>query len=177
MLNLTLLRIRLGQYGVAWLSAFVLALLASLAATQLLHLPFARAADPVLGVGLMILGLLLAAFFVVTLAGRQTWLTKTFLLLLGLLLLLPLLWSPVLGVVAGAWIDRASIEYSSVYAGFRILVGRFFYDVTERAFGNPLVDAAWSFMQGFATVVGFLAALGQAWHMLRQLSAEPGRAT
>ena len=173
MLNLTLLRVRLGQYGVAWLSAFILTLLASLTVTQLLHLPFAQAADPVLGTGLIVIGLLLAAFFFTTLTGPQTGVTKTFLVIPGLILLLPLLWSPVLGVVAGAWIDKATIEYSSVYAGFRILVGRFFYEVTELAFGNPLVDAAWSFMQGFATAVGFLAALGQAWHMLRQLSAQP----
>lgn len=176
MLNLSSIRTALGRYGVAWLSAFVLSLAASLIASQMLRLPFARAADPVLGVGLMLLGALLAVFFVTTLAAPQTWLTKTFLILLGLILLLPLLWAPVLGVVTGAWVERAPIEYSQVYAGFRILVGRFFYDVTELMFGNPLVDAAWTFMERFTSFVGFVAALGQAWHMLKQLSAQPGQA-
>ncbi len=176
MLNLNAFRIRLGQYGVAWLSAFVLAFVAVLGSTHFLHLRFAGAADPVLGVGFMILSALLAAFFVVTVAGRQTLLTKIFLVILGLVLVLPLLWAPVLGVGAAAWVDRASIEYSQVYASFRILVSRFFYDATELVFGNPLVDAAWAFMEGFATFVGFLAAVGQAWHMLKQLSQPPSQA-
>jgi hypothetical protein len=176
MLNLTLIRIRLGQYGLAWLIAFAVAFAASLAAAHVFDLPFARAADPVLGAGFGILGCLIAGFFVLTLAARQTWLTTTFLLILGLVLLLPLLWAPVLGVVVGAWVERASIEYSQVYAAFRILVGRLSYDVTEQIFGDPLVDAAWAFMQGFAAFVGFLAALGQAWHMLKQLSDQPGQA-
>jgi len=177
MLNLTAIRIRLGQYGVAWLTVFALSFLASLAGARMLQLPFVRAADPVLAVSFMILGVLLAVFFVVSLAERQTPLTHTALVLLGLVLLLPLLWSPVLGVVAGAWVERASIEYSHVYAEFRILVGRLLYDVTNLVFGNPLVDAAWAFMQGFATFVGFLAAVGQAWHMLRQLSRPADQAT
>jgi len=177
MLNLTSIRTALGRYGVAWLSAYVLSLAASLIASQMLRLPFARAADPVLGTSLMILGALLAVFFVTTLADRQTWLTKACLIVLALVLLLPLLWAPVLGVVTGAWLERASIEYSQVYAGFRILVGRFFYDVTALMFGDPLVEAAWAFMERFATFVGFLAALGQAWHMLKQLSAQPSPAS
>jgi hypothetical protein len=110
MLNLTLIRIRLGQYGLAWLIAFAVAFAASLAAAHVFDLPFARAADPVLGAGFGILGCLIAGFFVLTLAARQTWLTTTFLLILGLVLLLPLLWAPVLGVVVGAWVERASIE-------------------------------------------------------------------
>jgi hypothetical protein len=176
MLNLDLVRLRLGQYGVLWLLAFLLSLAACLGAAYGLHMSYVAAANPVLAAAFVAIGLALGAFLVVTIAADEPVFTKVVLVVLALLLALPLFWAPVLGVGGGAWAARVSIEYSSVYAGFRVLVGRLLYDVTGLLFGNPLVDAAFSFMEGFATLVGFLAALGQAWHMLKQISTRPGEA-
>ena len=174
MLNLSLLQKRLGQYGVIWLTAFLVPLIVALAATQFLGMSYTRVADPILLAGFILLGGVLTGFAGLTLASGEGILTKVFLMIPGLFLALPLMWSPVLGVAAGAWVAHVTIEYSEVYAAFRILVGRGLYDVTELLFGSPLVEAAWSFMEGFATFVGFLAALGQAWHMLRQISGRAG---
>ena len=173
MLNLDLVRVRLGQYGVLWLLGFILSLAAALGATYGLNMGYAHAADPVLAAGLFAIGLALVAFAIVTVISDETTLTKAVLVVLAILLALPLFWSPVLGVGAGAWAARASIEYSTVYANFRIVVGTLLYDLTGLLFGSHLVDAAFSFMEGFATFVGFIAAVGQAWHMLKQISARP----
>jgi hypothetical protein len=76
----------------------------------------------------------------------------------------------VLALVSCAWIAHVPIEYSGVYAGFRIVVGRLLYGLTELIFGNPLVELAWSFFQGLATVVGFFSALFQIWGFLQRMS-------
>ena len=110
------------------------------------------------------------AVFVVVLVSRETARTKLVLVAMGLILAAPLLWAPVLGVAAGAALAGSTIEYSSVYAGFRIAFGRLSYTVTETILGSPVVEAAWTFMQGLAAFVGFLAALGQVWRMLKSMA-------
>ncbi|WP_304169362.1 hypothetical protein [Phenylobacterium aquaticum] len=176
MLNLELIGRRLGQYGVVWLTAFLGVLIAGLIAAYGFQVAFVKAADVLLTLAFPLLGFILAGFLILTLMARESWLTKTLLVVLTLMLALPLLWSPVLGVVGGAWATQVSIEYSEVYAGFRILVGRLLYAVTDQVFGSPLVDAAWSFMQGFAGLVGFVSAVAQTAHAIRRLSNEPNPA-
>ena len=176
MLNLDLIGRRLGQYGLVWLNAFLLVLVAGLIAAFGFQVAFVKAADVLLTIAFPLLGLILAGFLILTAAARESWLTKTVLVVLAILLALPLLWSPVLAVVGGAWATQVSIEYSEVYAGFRILVGRLLYTLTEQVFGSPLVDAAWSFMQGFAGLVGFVSAVAHTLNVIRRLSNEPNPA-
>ncbi len=165
--NLGLIKTRLSQYGVAWVLSFVLVLLGAAVATLLVRARLAIAADILLATALVALGALMAAFFVLTVIAKETPVTKTVLIALGLILLLPLLWAPILAMLAFARILNAPLEYSSVYAGFRVVVGQFLYGATRLLFGNPYVDAAWSFFQGAATVVGFLASLAQLWKAFR----------
>lgn len=176
MLNLELVKHRLGQYGAAWILSFLLVLLGGLAGGLLLKLDLIAVADRLLAAAFVGLVVMAAAFVVVTLFSAETWATRAALILLGVVLLLPLLWAPVLALVSCAWIAHAPIEYSSVYAGFRIVVGRALYSLTELIFGNPLVELAWTFFQGAATVVGFFSGLFQIWSFLQKLSARPASA-
>jgi len=166
MLDLGLLRTRLGQYGTAWIAAFLVVLLGVLAARFVLHQDMIKAIDVLLAAALAGVAVSLALFVAYTLLSRTRGLTKPALLLFGLVLLLPLLWAPVLGAIAAAWIGHVSIEYSGVYAGFRIALGRLLYSATQLLFGNPYVDAAMAFFQGLATFVGFAASMAQLWKLV-----------
>ena len=176
MLNLDLIKERLGQYGIVWLCVFLLVAAAGLGDGLRPEHDLIKTANILLQMGFVVVGLALLIFAGLTLVARETWLTKLSLLILGVLLSLPLFWSPVLGVIVDAGFAKVSIEYSSVYAGFRILVGKLTYTVTEMLFGSPLVDAAWKFMQGFATLVGFVAAVANAWRLVQALAAKPATA-
>ena len=171
MLNLELIKHRLGQYGAAWLLSFLLVLLGGLGGSLLLKLDLIGVADKLLAAAFVGLVVAAAVFLIATVMAAETWQTKLALIVLGVALLLPLLWAPVLALVGCAWIAQVPIEYSEVYAGFRIVVGRLLYAVTEAIFGNPLVEMAWSFFQGLATVVGFFAGLFQIWSFLHRMSA------
>ena len=161
--NSALLRTRLGQYGLAWLIAFVAVLAASLGACFLGHIDLIRALDMVMPVAFAGLGLALAAFLVMTLLARQSAVTKTVLIALGLVLALPLLWAPVLGAMIAANLTHATLEYSSSYAGFRILVGRLIFPATQAVFRGAVLDTVWTAFERFAIVVGFIAAVVQLW--------------
>lgn len=173
MFDTALIRTRLGQYGAAWLAGYVLALVAVLAGAWLARLPLVRVADLVLPVALAVLTLAVLAALIATLtAGRETVATRLVIVLLALLLFLPLLWAPVLGAVTAAWIGHVSIEYSAVYAQFRILVSQALFRLAGLVFANPLIDTVWTLFQGLATIVGFLSAFFQVWpRVLRLLGA------
>ncbi len=171
MLNLELIKHRLGQYGAAWLLSFLLVFLGGLGGSLLFKLDLILVADKLLAAAFVGLIGTVAVFVVATILAAETWLTKTVLILLGVLLLLPLLWAPVLALIGCAWIAHVPLEYSGVYAGFRIIVGRLLYTVTETIFGNPLVELAFAFFQGLAAVVGFLSSLAQVWTFIQKLSA------
>ncbi len=166
MIDLDLIKTRLGQYGSAWIAAFLLVFLGALASALIFRMDMIKASNVFLAVALIGLAILLAVFVAYTLLSRMAGLTKPLLLLAGLLLLIPLLWAPVLGAVAAAYLGHVSIEYSSVYAGFRIVLGRLLYSATDLIFGNPYVEAAMAFFQGLATFVGFIASLAQIWKLL-----------
>ena len=175
-MNGSLVRTRLGQYGAAWFLSFLGVLVAGLVGALALHMDLIRLADLILPVVLGLLGLLLVVFLVATVFAREGPATKIVLILLGLILALPLLWAPVLAMVADAAMTRVSIEYSSAYAGFRIIVGRLLFPVTQAVFGGDLVSAAWGWFQAVATVIGFVAAVSQLWPaMLRMLGTQPAR--
>jgi hypothetical protein len=160
MLNVDLIRKRLGQYGGAWLASFLLVLIGDLAAV-LFHVPLAAAANVLLLVALAGLAVGFAVFVAYTVLAKQSGATRTVLLTLGVLLLFPLLWAPMLGAVASAFFAHAAIEYSGVYAGFRIIVGQAIYFIMRLFTNNPYVEAGLQALQVLATIVGFIASLAQ----------------
>ena len=173
MFNTALIRSRLGQYGAAWLASFVLSIVAILAGGWLAHMPLVKVADLVLPIAFAGLTLAVLGVMIVTLtAGRETVGTRLVIILLALLLFLPLLWGPVMGAIGAAWIGKAAIEYSAVYAQFRILVSQALFKVAGLMFANPLMDTVWMAFQAVATVVGFLSSFFQVWpRLLRLLGA------
>jgi hypothetical protein len=162
MLNVGLLRIRFGQYGAAWLGTFLLVLLGDLAA-GFVGMPVVAAANLFLLVSLIGLAIAFALFVAMTLVSGQNGVTKIVLLVLGVALLLPLLWAPVLGAVASAYFGHASIEYSNVYAGFRVVIGNVIFLIMSLFTHNPYVEAGLAVFQNLAVVVGFLASMVQLW--------------
>lgn len=164
MLNVGLLKERLGQYGGAWLGAFLLVMFGALALT-LVRVPLTRAADILLLIALVALAIGFALFVAVTWLSRESAPTKVVLLVLGFALLLPLFWAPMLGAVASAFIGQASIEYSTVYAGFRIIIGKMIWSLMRLFSDNPYVEAGLSVLNAMATVVGFIASLAQLWRI------------
>lgn len=173
MFNTALIRVRLGQYGAAWVIGFVLAIVAILAGGWLAHMPLVKVADLVLPVAFAGLTLAVLGVLVMTLtAGRETVATRLVIALLAVLLFLPLLWAPVLGAIGAAWIGKVSIEYSEVYAQFRILISQGLFKLAGLMFANPLIDTVWTLFQGLATIVGFISAFFQVWpRVLRLLGA------
>ena len=164
--NSALLRTRLGQYGLAWLIAFAAVLAASLGAQVLIHIDLIRALDMALPVAFAGLGVAMAVFLVVTVVARQSLTTKVALVVLGLILTLPLLWAPVLAAMAAASLTHATLEYSSAYASFRILVGKLIFPATQAVFHGAVLDTVWTVFERFAIVVGFIAAINQLWPLL-----------
>ncbi len=164
--NSALLRARLGQYGLVWLVAFLAVLAASLGAHFLAHIDLVRALDMALPVAFAGVGLVMAAFLIVTIAARQSATTKAVLIGLGLILALPLLWAPVLGAVIAANLTHSTLEYSSAYAGFRIAVGRLIFPATQVVFHGAVLDTVWTAFERFAIVVGFVAAVNQLWPLV-----------
>jgi hypothetical protein len=172
MLNSDLLKARLSQYGVVWMLAFVLPLIIGLAAPTFFHVSLIAAADMMLPVIFLVLALVLAGAIIHALLSRASGLIKLVIVLLTLVLALPLLWAPVLAVVLDAYVQHVSIEYSSAYAGFRILIAKLLYPISEFAFGGA-VDTVWKGFQALSTIVGFFVGLHQLWVILRNAFSGP----
>jgi hypothetical protein len=164
MLNLDLLMLRFAQYGAVWLASFLLVLFGDLA-VGIVHIQLVAAANVLLTTALCGIAVVFSVFVALTALGRESGATKTAALLLGVLLLFPLLWAPMLGAIASAYIAHVSIEYSSVYAGFRIIIGRVIYSLMRLFTDNPYVEAGLNVFQTIATVVGFIASVAQLWKM------------
>jgi len=171
MLNIDLLKSRLGWYGAAWLGTFVAVLIAALVAVLGFKVQLVDAVDVLLVVALG--GLTLAAVGVLgfTLVSRESLPTKAAVLVLGLLLGLPLLWSPVLAAVTAAWFTGAVIEYSGVYAGFRIAVSQVLYPLGQ-ALGLA-IEPVWAAFKVVASIVGFAASSLQVWNFLQRFRGDP----
>jgi len=166
MINFDLLNRRLRQYGAAWLISFLAVLAGCVAAGGLLHVSLTAAIDMALLAAFGVLAVLTAVALVLALASSESGATKTTVIVVGLFLLIPLFWAPVLGAIAAAALGHASIEYSTVYASFRILLGKGVYAVMGLFTQNPVIELGMKLMEIFAAVVGFVAALTQVWEVL-----------
>jgi len=169
MLNSELLKTRLSQYGAAWLIAFALCATVFLAGPWLMGWDVIDLADMILPVAFTVIGLGLIVFLSLALISRETLGTKLVLLVLTVILVLPLLWSPVLAAVLGAWAFDRSIEYSHAYARFRITVGDLVYPLIQSVFSGALFETVWWLMQMFAGFVGFVSAAAKAWPWIRRI--------
>jgi hypothetical protein len=160
-------RLRLSQYGALWLGSFLMTLLAM--ATMVLGLRFrlGQAADLILPVAFGLLLLAVLAGVVLTALKDVGLSTKSLVTALALLLVLPLLWSPVLAVVVVAAIAGASVEYSETYAAFRAAVSHLIYPLIAMLGGDPLFTLIWQAFQVVASVVGFVASALQVWQGLK----------
>ena len=166
MINFDLLSRRLRQYGLAWLLGFFSVLAGCLVAGGLMRMPLIAAIDLLLLIAFVALALLVGAALVLVLASRESGATKTAVIATGLFLLIPLFWAPVLGAISAAALGHASIEYSTVYAGFRILLGKAVYAVMRIFSENPVIELGRKLMEIFAAVVGFVASVSQVWEVL-----------
>jgi len=169
MLNLELIKTRLSHYGAAWLLAFMVCAMALIGGPWLLGLDVIDMSDQVLPVAFTVIGLGLILFLIMTLVSRESLGTKLVLLVLTLFLTLPLLWSPVLAAVAGAWVAERSIEYSTAYARFRIVVGNLIYPLAQMVFSRALFETVWWWMEFLSAFIGFLAALERGWSSIKSL--------
>ncbi len=160
-------RHRLSQYGALWLGSFVLTLLAMAAMVLGFRIPLAQAADLLLPVAFAILALAVLAGILLTAVKDVGLSTKSLVTALALLLILPLLWSPVLAVVVVAAIAGASVEYSQAYAQFRIAVSHLIYPLIALLGGDPLFTLIWQAFQIVASFVGFVASALQVWQVLK----------
>ena len=168
MLDNELIKSRLSQYAAVWLSAFALAAVVFIGGPMALGADVIGLADTVLPVAFALIGLLLVGYLVMALTSGQTLGTKLVLTVLTVLLALPLLWAPVLAAVAGAFFAERSIEYSAVYARFRIIVGDLLFPVIRSVFSGALFEQVWILMQLFATAVGVISAFAKAWPWIRR---------
>lgn len=170
-MNTTLIKRRLGWYGLAWLGAFLLALLVHLAGHYLLQADVIDIADLSIPVGVGVLALMVAGVVGRDLLSSHSVGTRLSILALALLLLLPLLWAPVAGSVAAAWASQRSIEYSHSYAQFRVTVSQLLYPLAHAVSSGAAFDLAWKAFQFVASAVGFLSSLFQVIRFLRKLFA------
>jgi hypothetical protein len=141
-------------------------LVLALGARFLLHMDTIRAVDALLGLALVVLGLLVVGGVAATVVSRESLVTKIVVSLLAVLLLLPLLWSPVLAAVLTAKLTGVSIEYSGVYAGFRITVSRLLYSLFQGA--GAAVETIWPVFETVATIVGFAASVLELMRLVRR---------
>lgn len=161
------LKSRLSAYGAVWLASFVLVLGGTAIATLGLGYDLIDVADLVLPVSFTILGLAVLVGVGITVISRASLIAKCLVTLLALLLILPLLWSPVLAVLIVATIAQAAIEYSSAYANFRIIVSQLIYPLVALLVEGPLVAMVWNLFQVVASVVGFVASALQVWRVIK----------
>lgn len=163
------LRRRLSQYGALWLGAFVVTLLVMAVMVFAVRMPVAQTADLTLPIAFALLGLAVVAGVALTLVENVGLTTKTLVTALALLLALPLLWAPVLAVVVTAAIAGASVEYSTAYAQFRIVVSHLIYPLAAMLGEDPLIGFVWRAFQVVASIVGATASALQVWRVIKPL--------
>lgn len=167
------LKTRLGQYGAAWVGSFLLVLVLSLFATIVLGMEMTAVADGLLIATLAALSFALLAGVVLTVIGRDSVGIKIVVVLLALVLGLPLLWAPVLAVVVAANLNQTQIEYSEVYAWFRITVSQILYPLVSALVSGAAIRWVWEMFQIFATIVGGIASAIQVWNFLKKMFVPP----
>ena len=162
------LKRRFGQYAGLWISAFLLSGAAILGLTAM-GADLMDAADMALPVLLALTGLVLGAGVVMSFFSGETPMTKTIVLVLALLLLLPLLWAPVAAAVAIAFFVDRPIEYSQAYVAFRLGVADVLLVASQAVGYGGFLDALWSAFQWIASIVGFISAWVNAWPVIKRL--------
>lgn len=166
------LKRRISQYAALWLGAFLLSGGAILIAT--LGMDLMVAADLILPVMLALTLMALGAGVVLSLISPHTLGTKLAVVLGALILVLPLLWAPVSAAVVIAFFADRSIEYSTVYADFRIGISRVLYPATAALFGGGAFNLIWGAFQAVASLIGVVAAVVRIWPIIRRvLGPEP----
>lgn len=166
MFNGPLIGRRLSWYAGAWVGTFLLTLIACLAGPVAVSWRVVEIADLVLPFALLFLAAGTAVALVQILLTAETLGTKLAVILLALLLALPLLWAPVFGAVAAAYLSGVAVEYSTVYAAFRIGVSRVVFPAYQAAFGGGVMQQAWELFQAASTVVGLLAGIVRLWPVI-----------
>ncbi|MBU1347809.1 MAG: hypothetical protein KKA16_12795 [Alphaproteobacteria bacterium] len=175
MIGLGHIKRRLGQYGAAWVAAFLVTGVAIL--IGMLFYDLITVADAALPVMLAATALALGVGLIASLVSRETVGTKLVVGVLALLLVLPLMWAPVAAAVCIAFFADRSIEYSQVYAAFQIGVSELLFPLEETVRSGAVFGSVWALFQGVASVVGFISALSNIWPILRRLlGAEPAAA-
>lgn len=167
------LRSRFGAYGALWLASFILVAGGAAIASLGLGYDLVDIADIVLPPSFMILGLASLTGVGFTAVSRASLVAKCLVAVLALLLILPLLWSPVLAIVVVAAISQVAIEYSTAYAQFRIGVSQLIYPVVAMLVDGPLVAAVWNAFQVVASIVGFAASALQVWRVIKPWLSRP----
>lgn len=162
-----IIRHRLSQYSALWLGGFLLVFMLAAGASLVARLDLIDVADWVLPAAFLVLGAAMLVGIGATAVSRASLATKSLITALGLVLLLPLLWAPVLAVVVVAAIGGVAIEYSTSYAGFRIIVSHLIYPLIALFTESPVVGAIWALFQVVASVIGFLASAAQVWKAIR----------
>lgn len=152
------------RFGAGWLLAFLGALILLTPLSAIATHARYTSIDYVLASFLVLLalgwtGVVMVAIFI----RRASPVAKIVFLLAAGGLLLPLLWAPVLGAIVAAWLTGAAIEYSQVYAQFRIHVGQLLFPLVSVLTRSDLVDLGWNAFQAVATIIGFVAAVIQLW--------------
>ena len=152
------------RFGIAWILAFLASVTLFTPVSALASHGRYALIDSVLAALLVLLalgwmGAVIAALF----ARGATPVAKLIFLMAAGGLFLPLLWSPVLGAVVAAWLTGAAIEYSQVYAQFRIHVGQLLFPLVTTLTRSNLFDLGWNAFQAAATIIGFVAAVTQLW--------------
>lgn len=163
------LRRRLSEYGALWLGGFVVTLLVMSIMVFAVGMPVAETADLALPIAFALLGLAVVAGVGITVVKDVGLATKSLITALALLLILPLLWAPVLAVVVTAAIAGASVEYSTAYAQFRIVVSHLIYPLVAMLGEDPLIGFVWQAFQVVASVVGAVASALQVWRVVKPL--------
>lgn len=158
---------RLGQYGAAWVAAFLVTGAAILIGW--LFDDLILVADIVLPVMLAATVLALGVGLIASLVSRETIGTKLAVAPLALLLVLPLMWAPMAAAVVIAFFADRSIEYSQVYAAFQIGVSELLFPLEELVRSGAVFGSVWALFQGVASIVGFISALSNIWPILRRL--------
>ncbi len=161
------LKTRLSEYGALWLASFVMVLAGVGFVTFALGRDLVDVADTVLPISFALLGLAVVIGVGATVASSTSLIAKCLVTLLALLLILPLLWSPVLAVLIIATVGQVAIEYSQAYAQFRIIVSQLIYPVVAMLVEGPLVAAVWNAFQIVASIVGFVASALQVWRVVK----------
>jgi hypothetical protein len=162
-----ILKARLSEYGALWLASFLLVLTGAGIASLAVGLDLIDVADIVLPISFAVLGGAVVVGLTLTVISRASLGAKVLITALALLLLLPLLWSPVLAVLIVATIAQVTIEYSQAYAQFRIIVSQLIYTLVSLLVEGPLVAAVWNAFQIVASIVGFVASALQVWRVLK----------